>query len=805
MRVADETIDVAVGSHRNSPLWKNKAMTWADITAKCGRTHRTAETVAQYHAATKQRQAEIKDIGGFVGGYLTAGVRKKKNVQYKQLVTLDADFAEPGLWDDFMTFYGCAGLVYSTHKHTPEKPRLRLVIPLNMPVTAQEYEPIARKIADQLGIEQFDPTTYDVNRLMYWPSTPSDGEFVFEYNDGEFLDKESVLSSYRNWRDASEWPTSSQEGELIKHAMKKQGDPLEKPGIIGAFCRQYPIEDAMEKFLPGVYEATDVTNRYTFIGGSTAAGMVTYEDKFAYSHHSTDPISEKLVNAFDLVRLHKFGAMDDGRSDNTPINKLPSFVEMERLAMSDPGVRKLVTEERLKKAGMDFLIPIEVDEVEDTEWLGKLEVDKKGTPLSTIKNVVVILENDPRLKGRLGLNLFERREEAIADLPWRKRDFDTRYLTDADDANLRNYFESNYGISAANKIIDGQTIVFNNNGFHPVKEYLNSLPEWDHEERIDRLMVEYFGADDTEFNRVTIRKMLVASVKRIFEPGCKFDYVHVMVGPQGLKKSTFLDKLGGQWFTDGFGDVEKKKEVIETIQGVWLVEIGELAGMKKASVENIKQFITSRVDRFRVAYGRRVENFPRQCVFFATTNNRDFLKDPTGNRRFWPVDVHPEKATKDVSDLTERDQIWAEALYLYRTGEKVWLDEDQEELAKIEQSRHTEVDDRAETIMNFLEMPLPADWDDKSIYDRREYLAMESDPLRAIGTVERTRVCAAEIWCECLGGMRKEMTSFNVKFIHNLLQNSNEWRPSRHGKLKFPNYGVCTAYEKVKKLSIANY
>ncbi|PZP46564.1 MAG: hypothetical protein DI598_12010, partial [Pseudopedobacter saltans] len=581
----NDQIDIAIGKHRNQTVWQNKALHWTDIVAKCSKTHYTNETVAEYEAATKQRQAEIKDIGGFVGGYLTNGKRKKDVIQYRQLITLDADFAEATLWDQFVTLYGCVGLVYSTHKHTPEKPRLRLVIPLDRPVTASEYEPIARRITDQLGIEQFDPTTYDVNRLMYWPSTSKDGEFVFVSCNGDLLCADDTLATYKNWRDVSEWPVSVKENDHIKQSIKKQGDPLEKLGIIGAFCRSYSIEDVLEKFLPSVYEETAIKDRYTYTGGSTAAGMVVYESKFAYSHHSTDPISEKLVNAFDLVRLHKYGAMDEGKPENTPVNKLPSFLEMERLAMNDPVVRKLMTQERLAEAMSDFGEPLEHEA--NAEWMGKLEVDKKGIPHSTISNVITILENDSNLKGVLVYNEFEKREELARPTHWRKVSHATRHYTDIDDANIVNYIEKCYRISSVNKILMALSITFRNNTYHPIKDYLESL-KWDGVKRLDTLLQNYFGAENTPYTSAVMRKTLVAGIARIYEPGCKFDYVLTLVGSQGIQKSSFFRVLAGDWFSDSFGDIDKKKDAIESIQGVWLVEIGELAGMRKASVESIK-------------------------------------------------------------------------------------------------------------------------------------------------------------------------------------------------------------------------
>ncbi|WP_217902235.1 virulence-associated E family protein [Siphonobacter sp. BAB-5385] len=447
--------------------------------------------------------------------------------------------------------------------------------------------------------------------------------------------------------------------------------------------------------------------------------------------------------------------------------------------------------ERLASAAEEFGVYQDDDEqLEDLA--SSLEADKNGKPLSTIRNVELILSKDPNLKGCLALDQFERREVLLKDLPWRKRS-ENRYMTDADDARIRSYIETVYGISSPAKIQDALVITVNTNAFHPVRDYLESR-SWDGIERVDELLVDYLGAEDDVYTRAVTRKTLVAAVARIFEPGKKFDYVLTFVGEQGMKKSSFIAALGGEWFSDSFGDIEKKKEVMEQIQGVWLVEIGEMAGMRKADVQSIKQFISKRDDRYRVAYGRRVEYFPRQCVFFATTNDTDFLRDPTGNRRFWPVKVYKENATKDAfTDLNEyeRGQIWAEAVELYRKGETLYLSPELEAMAREMQEEHTERDEREGVVVKYLETLLPVNWDEMSQVQRRMYAEYgdEENP----GITQRERVCVAEIWCEALGGNQKDMTTHNTKFIHDIMKKLGTWQPTVN-PLQFKGYGRQRGY-----------
>lgn len=803
----DGTIDLASGRNRKETNWKNREWQWSDLVKKLSTTHRTAETYSEYITSKKSRQDEIKDIGGFVGGYLNGGRRKAGNVVHRQLITLDIDFGHPSLWDDFTLLYGNAAVVYSTHKHTPEQPRLRLIMPLDRPVMADEYQAIARRIAGNIGIDYFDHTTFEPSRLMYWPSTASDAEFVFDYQDGEWISADELLGSYRDWSDASEWPMSDREGAAIKKGIQKQGDPLEKPGIVGAFCRTFTVHEAIEKFLEGIYDSCDVEDRYTYKEGSTAAGLVIYEDKYAYSHHGTDPCSGKLCNAFDLVRIHKYGLKDEDVAEGTPINKLPSYTAMQEFASTLPDVRKLIGVEKLEAAKGDFsnIDMLEDDEPTNNDWLGEMEADQKGNFYSTTNNVILVLQNDPMMKGRFAMDLFEKREVALRDLPWRKVTPNTRYLTDTDDAGIRHYLEATYGITGVQKIKDAMDMVVLKNAFHPVRDYLDELV-WDGEKRVDSLLVDYLGAEDNEYTHAVIRKTLCAAVTRIYQPGAKFDYVTVLVGEQGKAKSSLIDRLGGRWFSDSMGTVQGK-EAFEALQGVWLIELAELAQLKKAEVEQVKHFISKREDRYRVAYGRRVENFPRQCVFFGTSNNKDFLRDATGNRRFWPVDIYATQPVKNVfQHLTEQEvgQIWAEAVCLYKAGEKLYLTPELEKKAQEAQREHSEVDERAGLIIAYLEKPLPDKWSEMDVFERRAYVKGEGDfatlidqeDSMVVTAKQRDRVCVAEIWEECFGGTRKDMSAYNTRFIHDVLRALPHWKESKT-KARFPGYGVQKGYFRV--------
>lgn len=518
----DGTLDIALGKNRKSATWQNRQWQWSKLVEKLSETHRTAETFATYVTASKTRQDEIKDIGGFVGGYLTNGKRKNGNVLHRQILCLDVDHGHAHVWEDFTLLYSNAAAMYSTHKHSEEHPRLRIVIPLSREVFPDEYVAIGRRVAGVLGIDIFDTTTFEPTRLMYWPSTAVDAPFVFRFQDGPWLDADEVLGSYRNWADSSEWPMAEREREAVRHGMKKAGDPTEKPGVVGAFCRVYGIAEAIEAYLPEIYEPADVEGRYTYVHGSTAAGLVVYEDKFAFSHHGTDPTSGRLCNAFDLVRLHLYGAQDEDVKPDTPVNKLPSYGEMSRLAAADAGVRKLLTAERLAQAGEDFGEYIrEAAEAEaDDSWVAELDIDTKGNILQTAKNYELIFQNDPVLKGRMRWDDFQRRTVLTGDMPWREVAAGDDAFSDWDEAELGKWLSRKYGLDNDKKLKAEIVSTSFRARFNSLTQYIEAL-EWDGVKRIDTLLVDYQGAEDCSYVRTVTAKTLIACVARALKPGCK--------------------------------------------------------------------------------------------------------------------------------------------------------------------------------------------------------------------------------------------------------------------------------------------
>ena len=786
----DTTIIIATGKSRSARSWTSHKMTWSELVSKLAEPTVTNETAAEYTKMSKADQGRKKDVGGFVGGYIPGnGRRIRGSVKERYLITLDAD--NPG--EDFivdldMELGGTEYVLYSTHSHTADNPRYRVIIPVDRPMTPDEYQAVSRRIADNIGIEFFDPSTHQAERLMYWPSHPKDVEYVYQHSEGSLVSVDAYLSTYRDWRDTSLWPTSEKESQIRLDAAKKQGNPLEKKGLIGAFCRSYSITEAIHKFLPEVYEPTVVEDRYTYVAGSSVGGLVIYDnDTFAYSNHATDPISGKLVNAFDLVRIHLFGDKDP--ADETSVTKLPSYKDMIDFVNEDGAAPILLDKERM--ADMEF----EDITDDDEDFLSKLKRDKNGTPESDVFNCLVVLKQDPSLKGKIRLDEFAHRLVVIDDLPWRGKD-ETPYWTDTDDACLRNYFATKYLIKGKGIIDDALQEVTQDNKFHPVREYLRELT-WDGECRLDTLFIDYIGAEDTEYIRAVTRKWMCGAVARVMDPGVKFDTAIVLYGSQGLGKSLILERLGRKWFNNSLVDI-KTKDALEQIQGSWIVELAELAPTYKNDNEIVKAFISRTSDRFRSPYGRRTEEYPRQCVFAGSTNNLMFLKDRTGNRRFWPITGDKDRKTKNSWDLSkdEIDQLWAEAFVYWSEGEPLVLEGALEEEALRIQLSHTEGGELVGLIEEYLDMLLPEDWESKDIYDRREYIRNYGDDDYC-GSVQRERVCALEIWCEVMEGDRKNLQNAKAREIIDILQSIKGWSPYSKsvGKMRFGKmYGVQRAF-----------
>lgn len=756
------TLHIASARSRDAKTWNNQTISVREFVAKLAHTTRTPETVSEYMLMPKSAQDEVKDVGGFVGGMLKAGRRLKSSVANRHILSLDADYATPGFLDGLHSVIGhCAYTVYSTHKHTPESPRLRVIVYPDRPLLPDEYQAVMRLVAQKIGIDFFDDTTYDVNRLMYWPSSPVDGEFVFLHNDAEPLSVNALLAEYGPddaWRDSTLWPVSSRETENRERKFKKQADPLEKKGVVGAYCRvMHPIQDAIEKELEGIYKR-ETDDRYTYVDGSTTKGLVIYDGRFAFSNHGTDPARGQTCNAFDLVRIHRYGHMDDAATPGTPTSKLPSYQAMVEHARAIKPVMQDLIASKMEVSADDFDFPGEADDgdagdetQEDTEWLTTLQAKDNGDILATFLNATTIMHNDPKLRELAAFDEFSMVVRRSDGEQWGA----------VDSYAVRKYIGRRYVVDfPESKVEQAIEDLAHSRSYHPVAQYVEGL-EWDGVERVEALFIDYLGCEDNAYTREACRAWFVAAVSRVLEPGYKFDNAVVLGGKQGIGKSTFIRALAGDsWF----GELSSfdPKIAMEEITGKWLIEISELGATNRSELEQQKSFLSATSTRVRPAYARHAVEYKRQCVFMGTTNQTEYLKDSTGNRRWWPIECGVSEI--DIAKLREdRDQIWAEAFFLYAIGTSTLLGREARAIAEKAQEDHREDDAWQGIIEEWLNQPAAVGRYDSG-YEFGAFGDME----------ERDRVCVAEVWNDCLG-MKGDIRRIDSMRIGKILDGLEGW------------------------------
>lgn len=730
-------ITIHTAPTRYNVRWQPELLEWADFARRCTEPRRTAETFAQYVAMDKKAQGDAKDAGGFVGATLRGGFRRTGSVIERTLVTLDYDHPAAApmerhpVWEAVKEL-GCAAVIYTTHSHSAEAPRFRVVLPLAHPVEPKEYVAVARGVAAAIGTDGIDETTYEPERMFYWPSAAADGDFFAATVEGPWLDPEA----YRTEEATPAAADSRQHGGSPRYDLL--GDPRAKGGVIGAFCRAYTVSEAIATFLPDVYRPAG-HNRYTYTGGSTVGGLVVYGDLWADSHHDTDPAGGHAINAFDLVRCHLFGG-GALKPDISYIKKMTDFVKTDARVAAELGADGhggSTAPGTAGAAGAAGSAPVR-----------KKRMLPEGHFPNTIAGAVAAIKT--LLPGALWYDEFYRKTRVNGGLPWRP---DAQIWEDRDNASLRMMLEA-HGVEKQRCIFDALDVVLMENRRHPVREYLNSVKDKKYTKgTLERLFVDYLGADDSTYIRAVTRKFFAAAVARIYQPGIKFDFCPVLQGPQGIGKSTLLRIMGGEWFSDSLVSLEGK-EAMEQIQGTWINELGELSAVRRSDIEAVKAFISRQEDNFRAAYARNTDTVRRQCVFAATTNKDQYLKEDN-NRRFWPVILHREKIERlcAFDRLREkRDELWAEAVAIYESGEKLYLEGDLEMTARrLQAEANVEADNPYVSELEvFAAQLIPTNWEVLTKRQRRQYV-QGSDLLADEKMTVRQRICPAEFLYECYG------------------------------------------------------
>jgi len=801
-------IKIATARKRFDKLWKNHTLSWDEFVDRLQKNHITSETSHQYANMTKSDRDNTKDVGGFVGGELRHGQRKATNIVSRSLITIDADYASKDFLDIVAAKVKSEYIIYSTHSHTEDNPRYRVVMPLDRYVTPEEYIAISRRIAGDIGIEYFDDTGFQPHRLMYWSSTPMDVEPIFVHeNRGGWLSVDNTLATYSDWTDPTLYPISKKANLYIAKEIKKQGHPHEKPGVIGAFNRAYNIHEAISEFLPDVYLPCDgYDNRYTYAGGSTSGGAITYDDMFLYSNHATDPASCKTCSSFDLVRLHKFDLLDDDVDERTHIVNRPSHKAMLEFCSKNDKVKKILINQKIEDAKIDFLgteltTTTQMDVVDDS-WKTDLTINPKTKAAEvTIKNAIIILMKDPNIQG-IYYDMFSKRIRTSKPLPWitREQQCGEDDWRDMDDAQLECYILSHYAKFPQRTILTAFAKVTDDRRHHPIRDYFSKLPEWDGIPRVESFFIDYLGVDDNSINREMTRKTLVAAVARIHEPGIKFDNMLVLKGEQGIGKSRILKRIAKEWFNDSMRLTDTRdKTASELIQGSWIIEVGELAGFSRVDERVLKSFLSRQEDVFRAAYGRRVNSHKRQCIFIGTTNDDQFLTDTTGNRRFWTMSCNANRATKKIEDITDDivNQLWSEAIQLYKKGEKLYLSPNHDRQLRLVQTEFNVRDEHLEGyIAKFLDIEVPEDWDSRELNERLEFYRGDIDTDK-YKLVKREYISIVEIWCELMKEPIQRLSKKEKSSILKVIQQLPDWDNTASVVKRTKPYGAQRVYRRV--------
>lgn len=792
---------------------------------------RTGETRAEYDKADDQEQLRLKAEAGFIYRTQVEGDRRnRESGRPSDMLSFDFDYTNREFAESLLNgtaLRGIPHIVHTTRRHTPEDPRVRVYIPLDEAVDNETYSALARITCRDLidpEMKYVDPVSFRPAQMMFLPTVSKDGEYRVHIDlDGDFLPGQAMLDRFEeevgDWRDLRNLPTVESEGEL-REKSKRAEDPTEKEGPVGTFCRAYDVQDAIATFLSDVYEEVDEYSakpRYTYLGGTTRNGAEVQDDGlFLYSHHGSDPVSDQLVNAFDLVRIHKFGHEDEGADLSKPMAQHPSWKAMIEFIGKDDGYRSQMADEKYsfasdiddafddayKKTGgtplddddygeddesadsgdhEETLSPTELAEIEDLigddhiapiymegadglpiltaasvlppekpreDWLKNECVfnPANGVLENSASNVRVILQNDRRVFGAIQYNEFTHERVlrkpvdfkimGLSPIPLRNH-ADGDPWEDYHEDMLRMMLEATndkktkgYGMKVADRDMRSAiNVVSKDHRFHPVRSKLIEVNRaWDGKHRLETFFIDFLGLTDNQYHRDVARLWFVAAVARIFEPGHKFDYVPVIEGAQGIGKSTLIEIVAMGWFGHLTANFNNPQKLMEEMLGAWIAELPEMANLARGEAEDAKAFITQTRNVVRMAYARNATVFERQQVFIGTTNREDYLRDPTGNRRFWPLVATVYDV--DFAKLkTVIEQVWAEAVQVYRemraeqpTGTlPLYLqdEESKEEALRLQESRRArdQSDAFEDIITDYVNTPRQADVDGLEVGD----------------------------------------------------------------------------------------
>lgn len=809
----------AVSEGKSQRHVKNVVMPWLDFRERAKISDADPLTLAEFTSKSKDWQALRKNNGYFVGAQFKGGIRHKINARPRQLLTYDIDQGNNALIDDLRNGTSGVGpieyLAYSTRTHGNGAIKLRLVIPLPKLLPEERFNPLSRILAEAIDpdMRMVDPVSFKPSQYMYWPSHCADVEPVYIHHEGALLDADRVLanwaSTWGDWSDFRNLPRSEREQERLRADVARSADPTTKRGPVGVFCNLWNIHGAIVEFdvpyVSGEMGPNGIPARYTYIHGTSSNGVVVYDDgNKAHSHHSSDPLSDQNFNSFDMVRVHLFGNLDGAREPGDDPRKMPSYKALLEMLQDNAEFTTALRDSHYGISPEDaddtfdaeYDTSVEVTSTEDDDdfsdprgWMDGLDLNSDGIIKNTIANIVLILRHGRSFVGRFGHNEFSHMDCLVR--PLRSKSLrinlriprgETEVMIEAHHfAAIRQILsaprgpkKTGWGLQVAQRDIrEAVLVVCGENKFHPIRNYLDSLV-WDGVPRIETVWIKGCHTPDTPYYRQTSRNTMLAAVARIYEPGVKFDFMPVLVGPQGLRKSTFVMIWGSaRWSGETEGHFDDKKRFVEATLGFWFVENSEMTHFRRAQDdEAIKAMLSGTVDTVRLSYRPDPQRIPRQFIMIGTTNATNFLRDK--HRRIWPIQCGEQQI--DVDWLAEhRDQLFAEAVVAYRRLAResntgllpLHLTHDAETEHATTQARHL-VESAAEadagTIRAWLDTPVPvtcakSGWTDAEDADAK----FEDDD----NLVLRTYTCAKELWERALG---RDLARYDQRAAQNIGQ-----------------------------------
>lgn len=777
---------IVTAPKRDSRHWKQGEVTWDEIKewmdAPAGRKEAGNYVLGELkHTEVLHPDSDVPCSGLH---------RRKEAVSSRSMLSLDVDSPDADFLDTLDRKLPWQALAHTTWRATPDEPRYRLIVPTDRDMLPDEYAAAAGAVMERLGAHQFDPGSVQPERYMFKPSAPNPDWFVWHEVDGPIAPVEELLA---------EWNPDLSTIPMPKPSRFKR-NPFELAGAVGAFNRAYDFETLIPVYnLP--YEASSAADRWHLIGAGGAAGLGVVSDGLVYSHHTADPAAGSACSAFDLVRLHRFGHLDDGVDDKVPVNKRPSHQAMLDLAATDPRVvaemvgvdfaqqmSTVAATASTSPASQTSAPPNSAQSSGAPAWRTQLQMNPRtGKFIDNIANWDLIRKHDEAFTV-LRYNELSLAVETTGDLPWRDLVEGKEAFTTVDRAALAHYLERTYGVRVARTFLDELIETdAHQRSFNPVVDYLNSLT-WDGEFRVEECLP---GVRHTPYTRMVSRKAMVAAVARALKPGIKWDHVPVLYGSEGLGKTYWLERMF-KGYTATMGDLNSKDTLI-TMQRAWAMLADEGHSLRKSDSDVRKEFITRSEDVFRMPYDRESQVHRRHCVIWGTTNDEVFLRAEEGNRRF--LIVRCEERV-DFDKLTDEyvDQVWAEAVHLYHAGELLFLEDAEALSAASEREAFTEESALVGVLSEHLDTLVPEGFEMERAEARRQFFSDHSMGL-ATGTEMQMRTCSAQLWVEALGRRFGEHRRVDLLEITAALKEMPGWRriPGRH---RVTGYGLQVVFER---------